>query len=123
MPRVKRAIHAKKKRRKMIGAASGYFGGRKNRLKEARLTLLKAMTYATRDRKARKRDFRRLWITRINAAARINGLTYGQLIHGLTEAGVGLDRKILSDLAVSDAAAFAAVARMATEKLAPAKSA
>src|SRR5512137_792874 len=118
MPRVKRAVHAAKKRRKIIEAASGYFGGRKNHVREARLTLLKAMTYATRDRRVRKRDFRRLWVTRINAAARLNGLSYNQLIHGLSQAGVGLDRKILSELAVNDAAAFAAVAKLAQEKLA-----
>jgi large subunit ribosomal protein L20 len=118
MPRVKRAVHAAKKRRKIIEAASGYFGGRKNHVREARLTLMKAMTYATRDRRVKKRDFRRLWVVRINAAARLNGLSYNQLIHGLSEAGVELDRKILSELAVNDAAAFTHIAKLASEKLA-----
>ncbi len=118
MPRVKRAVHARKRKKKLFAMASGYFGGRKNRLKEARWSVLKAMQYMFRDRRRRKRDFRRLWITRINAAARLNGMNYNTFIRGLKDAGVGLDRKILAELAVNDAATFAQLAKMAGTKAA-----
>ena len=114
MPRVKRAVHARKKRKKIFSQASGYQGGRKNLVSQARLTVEKALTYAYRDRRNRKRDFRRLWIVRINAAARNHGLSYSQFINGLSRAGVTLDRKVLSDIAVYDDAAFAELARIAS---------
>ena len=113
MPRVKRAVHARKKRNKILSMASGSFGGRKNLINEARMTVEKALSYAYRDRRTRKREFRRLWIVRINAAARIHGLSYGQFISGLSKAGVSLDRKVLSDIAVHDDAAFAELAKIA----------
>jgi len=113
MPRIKRAVHARKKRKKIFSQASGTFGGRKNLISEARVTVEKALSYAYRDRRTRKRDFRRLWIVRINAAARNHGLSYGQFMSGLSKAGVTLDRKVLSDIAVHDDAAFAELARIA----------
>jgi len=115
MPRVKRAVHARKKRKKLLSQASGYFGGRKNLVKQARTSVEKALSYAYRDRRVRKRDFRRLWIVRINAAARIHGLSYSQFINGLSRAGVVLDRKVLSDIAIHDDAAFAQLARIAVD--------
>jgi len=113
MPRVKRAVHARKKRNKILSQASGTFGGRKNLIHEARVTIEKALSYSYRDRRTRKRDFRRLWIVRINAAARNHGLSYGQFMSGLSRAGVTLDRKVLSDIAVHDDAAFAELVRLA----------
>jgi len=113
MPRVKRAVHARKKRKKILSMASGSFGGRKNLVNQARMTVEKGLSYAYRDRRNRKRDFRRLWIVRINAAARNHGLSYGQFISGLSRAGVTLDRKVLSDIAVHDDAAFAELVRIA----------
>jgi large subunit ribosomal protein L20 len=118
MPRVKRAVHARKKRKKILSQAAGSFGGRKNLIKQAQVTVDKALSYAYRDRRVRKRDFRRLWIVRINAAARIHGLSYSQFITGLSRAGVALDRKVLSDIAVHDDAAFAELARIAVGSLA-----
>lgn len=115
MPRVKRAVHARKKRKKLLSQASGYFGGRKNLVSQARTSVEKALSYAYRDRRNRKRDFRRLWIVRINAAARNHGLSYSQFINGLSRAGVVLDRKVLSDLAIHDDAAFAQLVRIAGE--------
>ena len=117
MPRVKRAVHARKKRKKILSLASGSFGGRKNLINQARVTVEKALSYAYRDRRTRKRDFRRLWIVRINAAARIHGLSYSQFISGLSRAGVSLDRKVLSDIAIHDDAAFAELARIASSSL------
>jgi len=113
MPRIKRAVHARKKRKKILSMASGSFGGRKNLINQARMTVEKGLSYAYRDRRNRKRDFRRLWIVRINAAARNHGLSYGQFISGLSRAGVTLDRKVLSDIAVHDDAAFAELVRIA----------
>ncbi|MBN2720024.1 MAG: 50S ribosomal protein L20 [Proteobacteria bacterium] len=113
MPRVKRAVHARKKRKKLLSMASGSFGGRKNLVNQARMTVEKGLSYAYRDRRNRKRDFRRLWIVRINAAARNHGLSYGQFISGLSRAGVTLDRKVLSDIAVHDDAAFAELVKIA----------
>ncbi|MFA4927334.1 MAG: 50S ribosomal protein L20 [Patulibacter sp.] len=118
MTRVKRSVHGKKKRRATLERTKGYVGRANNTYKEAKEAQLKAGVYAYRDRRNRKRDFRRLWITRINAAARINGLTYGNLIHGLSLAGLGVDRKILADLAVRDPEAFTAYASAAKDALA-----
>jgi large subunit ribosomal protein L20 len=115
--RVKRAVNAHKKRRTVLEAASGYRGQRSRLYRKAKEQLLHSSTYAYRDRKARKGDFRQLWITRINAAARANGMTYNRLIQGLRLAEVHVDRKILADLAVTDAAAFAALVQVARTAL------
>ena len=115
MTRVKRSIHARKKRRATLARAKGYRGDAHTSYKRAKEALLRADSYAYRDRRNRKRDFRRLWITRINAAARREGMTYSQLMHGLHTAGVELDRKLLADLAVRDADAFRRFAQRARE--------
>jgi large subunit ribosomal protein L20 len=115
MARVKRAVNAHKKRRTVLEGASGYRGQRSRLYRKAKEQMLHSMQYAYRDRKDRKGDFRRLWITRINAGARANGLTYNRLVQGLRLAGVEVDRKILADLAVRDAAAFTALAVTARE--------
>jgi large subunit ribosomal protein L20 len=115
MTRVKRSIHARKKRRATLARAKGYRGDAHSSYKRAKEALLHADSYAYRDRRNRKRDFRRLWITRINAAARQEGMTYSQLIHGLQTAGVELDRKLLADLAVRDTDAFRRFAQRARE--------
>jgi large subunit ribosomal protein L20 len=120
MPRVKRSVHARKKRRKVLDQAKGYYGLKKSHYRYAKEQVDKSLVYAYRDRKNRKRTFRSLWIVRINAAARANGLSYNQLMHGLGKAGVELDRKSLADLAVSDPAAFTAVAERAKAALADA---
>src|SRR5438552_19213659 len=106
MARVKRAVHGQKKRRESLEAAKGYYGARRKRLRVAKEQLMHSGAYAYRDRRDRKGQFRRLWITRIGAAARAEGITYSQFIHGLSQAGVGLDRKILADIAVRDPAVF-----------------
>jgi len=113
LPRVKRSVHARKKRRKVLGQAKGYWGLKKSSYKYAKEQVEHSLVYAYRDRKNKKRTFRQLWIVRINAAARANGLSYNQFISGLHKAGIELDRKVLADLAVSDPAAFAAVAERA----------
>lgn len=110
MPRVKRAVHSHKKRRKVLKAAKGYRGGHGRLLRSAKEAVARALRYAYRDRRTRKREFRALWITRVNAAARENGLSYSQLVFGLKRAGVEVDRKILADMAVHDAEAFRALA-------------
>ena len=107
MARVKRAVNAQKKRRTTLEAASGYRGQRSRLYRKAKEQILHSATYSYRDRKARKGDFRKLWITRINAAARQNDMTYNRFMQGLKAAGVEVDRKILADLAVNDAPAFA----------------
>ncbi len=107
MARVKRAVNAHKKRRSTLELASGYRGQRSRLYRKAKEQMLHSLNYAYRDRRARKGDFRKLWITRINAAARANGMTYNRFIQGLKVAGVEVDRKILSELATSDPAAFA----------------
>jgi large subunit ribosomal protein L20 len=117
MPRVKRSVHARKKRRKVLGEAKGYWGLKSKTYKRAKEQVERSLVYAYRDRKVRKRTFRRLWITRINAAARANGLSYNQFMAGCRRAGVGLDRKVLADLAVSDPAAFAQIAETAKAAL------
>ena len=113
MPRVKRGSKARQRRKKVLKAAKGYRGGQSRLFKTASISVNRARMYAYRDRRARKRDFRRLWIIRINAAARENGLSYSQLMGGLHKAGIDLDRKILAEMAVNDPAAFAQVADMA----------
>ncbi len=113
MARVKRAVNAQKKRRTTLELASGYRGQRSRLYRKAKEQMLHSLNYAYRDRRARKGDFRQLWITRINAAARQNGLTYNRFIQGLKNAGVEVDRKILAELAVNDAAAFAALVEVA----------
>src|SRR5690606_23417757 len=109
MARVKRGFKARRRRNRVLKQTEGFSGVRKNRFKQAREVLHKAWVYAYIGRRLRKRDFRRLWITRINAAARANGVSYSRLMGALRTAGVALDRKILSDLAVHDPAAFSAV--------------
>jgi large subunit ribosomal protein L20 len=115
MTRVKRSVHARKKRRAVLERAKGYRGQRKSSYKLAKETLLKADTYAYRDRRNKKRDFRRLWITRINAAARLNGMSYGTFMHGMKLAGLELDRKVLADIAVRDPETFSRFADAARE--------
>jgi len=116
--RVKRAINAHKKRRSVLDAASGYRGQRSRLYRKAKEQLLHSATYSYRDRKARKGDFRQLWITRINAAARANDITYNRFIQGLRLAGISVDRKMLADLAVTDEAAFTALAKIAKDAVA-----
>ncbi len=106
MTRVKRSVHARKKRRATLERAKGFRGEANSNYKRAKEAVMKAEAYQYRDRRNRKRDFRRLWITRINAAARQNGMTYGTFIHGLQVAGVELDRKVLADIAVRDPETF-----------------
>jgi large subunit ribosomal protein L20 len=115
--RVKRAVNAQKKRRTTLEAASGYRGQRSRLYRKAKEQLLHSSNYAFRDRRARKGDFRQLWITRINAAARANGMTYNRFVQGLRLAGLEVDRKVLADLAVTDPTAFAALVRTAQAAL------
>ena len=117
MARVKRAVNAQKKRRVVLERASGYRGQRSRLYRKAKEQMLHSMTYAYRDRRARKGDFRQLWIQRINAAARLNGMTYNRFIQGLKIAGVEVDRKVLADLAVNDEAAFAKLVEVARAAL------
>ncbi len=113
MARVKRSLNAKKKRRVVLERAKGYRGQRSRLYRKAKEQVLHSMTYAYRDRKDRKGNFRRLWIQRINAAARANGMTYNRFVQGLKAAGVEVDRRVLADLAVSDETAFAALVEVA----------
>jgi large subunit ribosomal protein L20 len=117
MARVKRSVNAKKKRRVVLERASGYRGQRSRLYRKAKEQMLHSMTYSYAGRKDRKGNFRRLWIQRINAAARANGVTYNRFIQGLKAAGVEVDRKVLADLAVTDEAAFAALVKVAREAL------
>jgi large subunit ribosomal protein L20 len=107
MPRVKRAVTAKKKRRTVLERAHGYYGAKSRSYRVAKEQVQHSLQYAYRDRRVRKREFRKLWIARINAAARLNGLSYSVFINGLKKAGIELDRKVLSDMAVTDPAGFA----------------
>jgi large subunit ribosomal protein L20 len=116
--RVKRSVHARKKRRKVLEEAKGYFGLKKSNYTYAKEQVERSLAYAYRDRKVRKREFRKLWIMRINAGARANGLSYNQFIAGCRKAEIALDRKVLADLAVSDPEAFAAIAEQAKSALA-----
>jgi large subunit ribosomal protein L20 len=109
MPRVKRSLTAKKKRRKIFKLAKGYFGARRRLLKTATMAVDRGLKYAYRDRRVRKRAFRKLWIARINAAARMNGISYSRLIDGMKKAHIDLDRKVLSDLAIYDPQGFTKV--------------
>ncbi len=113
MARVKRAVNAHKKRRVVLERASGYRGQRSRLYRKAKEQMLHSMTYAYRDRKKRKGDFRQLWIQRINAAARQNGMTYNRFIQGIKAAGIEIDRKVLADMAVNDPAAFATLVELA----------
>jgi large subunit ribosomal protein L20 len=117
MPRVKRSAHARKKRRKVLEQAKGYWGLKKSSYRYAKEQVEHSLAYAYRDRKNKKRTFRRLWIMRINAGARANGLSYNQLIAGLKAANVDLDRKVLAELAVNDPQAFGAIAEQAKSAL------
>ena len=115
MTRVKRSVHARKKRRSTLELTKGFRGEARSNYKRAKEALMKADSYAYRDRRNRKRDFRRLWITRINAAARENGMSYSQFIHGIAQAGIELDRKVLADIAVRDPETFRRFADAARE--------
>ena len=117
MPRVKRGTLVKKRHKKILEAASGYFGGKKSLFKTANEQFMKSGNYAYRDRRNKKRDFRRLWITRISAACRENGYTYNRFIEGLGKAGIEIDRKVLSELAISDPGAFKQLAAQAASAL------
>src|SRR5205085_5836275 len=118
MTRVKRSVHARKKRRSTLERTKGFRGEANSNYKRAKEALMKAEAYQYRDRRNRKRDFRRLWVTRINAAARQEGMSYSQFMHGLQQAGVELDRKMLADIAVRDADTFRRFADRAREALA-----
>ena len=115
MSRVKRSVHAKKKRRKVLKEAKGYYGRKHSSYRFAKEQVQRSGMYAYRDRRNRKREFRRLWITRINAAARLEGMSYSELIHGLGEAGVEVNRKMLADIAVNDRDAFRRFVELARE--------
>ena len=115
--RVKRGFKAKRRRKKILKLAKGHRGGRSKLFRTAADAVDKALMYAYRDRKARKRDFRKLWIARINAAARMNNLSYSKFIHGLKLADINLDRKVLAELAISDPSGFAQIANLASEQL------
>ena len=117
MPRVKHSVATKKRKKKVLKQTKGYWGARSRLFRTAQEALNRAQVYAYRDRRNRKRDFRRLWISRINAAARLNGLSYSQLIHGLNQAGVEVNRKLLADIAVRDPQAFTAVTEQAKAHL------
>ena len=117
MARVKRGVTAHAKHKKVLKKAKGYYGRRKNTIRVAKQAVEKAMQYAYRDRKRKKRTFRALWIQRINAAVREHGLTYGRFIDGLGKAGIEIDRKVLADLAVKDAVGFKALCDQAAAKL------
>ena len=113
MPRVKRAVNAHKKRRVILARAKGYYGAKSRSYTAAKEQVQHSLQYQYRDRRNKKREVRRLWITRINAAARINGMSYSKFICGLKKAGVDLNRKVLADIAVNDAAAFAKLVEIA----------
>ena len=117
MARVKRAVHSKKHRRAVLEQAQGYYGNKSRSYRAAHEQVMHSLQYAFRDRRARKGDFRKLWIQRINAAARTNGMSYSRLIAGLRVAGVEVDRKILADLAVRDEAAFSSLVGVAKDAL------
>ena len=118
MARIKRGVTAVKKRRKIFKLSKGYFGAKSKQYRAANEAVMKSLKYAYIGRRLKKRDFRKLWIARINAAARINGISYSRMIDGLKKAGVAVDRKVLADLAVNDAAAFAELANVAKDAIA-----
>jgi large subunit ribosomal protein L20 len=117
MPRIKRAVHAKKKRRQIMKLSKGYRGARGRLYRSAREAVEKALCYAYRDRRTKKRLFRRLWITRINAAARLNNISYSQLMKGIKQAEIEIDRKMLSEIAIADPQGFSKIAAIAKESL------
>jgi large subunit ribosomal protein L20 len=117
MPRVKSGVQAHARHKKVVKAAAGYRGRRKSCFRTATQAVDKARQYAYRDRRVKKRDFRALWIARINAAARMHGLSYSRFMHGLSEAGIDLDRKVLSDIAIHDAEGFAKLAETARAQI------
>ena len=117
MPRVKSGVTAHKRHKKILKLAKGYRGARSKQFKKANETVMKAGFYAHRDRRVKKREIRSLWITRINAAARINGISYSKLIYGLNKAGVAVDRKIMADLAVNDPNAFTKLVEIAKQNI------
>ena len=118
MPRVKRAINAHKKRRTVLGRAKGYYGAKSRTYTKAKEQVQHSLQYQYRDRRNKKREIRKLWITRINAATRMNGMSYSVFMNGLKKAGVELDRKVLADMAISDPAAFAQLVEIAKKALA-----
>ena len=118
MARVKRSVNARKKRKTVLKQARGYYGAKSRSYRAAKEQVQHSLQYAYRDRRNKKRMIRRLWITRINAAARINGLSYSKFMHGLKLAGIELDRKVLSNMAIEDAAGFAALAEVAKKAIA-----
>ncbi|ABY45563.1 50S ribosomal protein L20 [Bacillus mycoides] len=117
MPRVKGGTVTRQRRKKVIKLAKGYYGSKSTLFKVANQQVMKSLMYAFRDRRQKKRDFRKLWITRINAAARMNGLSYSRLMHGLKNAGIEVNRKMLADLAVHDEKAFAELATVAKNNI------
>ncbi|GAB6934021.1 50S ribosomal protein L20 [Calditerricola satsumensis] len=117
MPRVKGGPYTRRRRKKILKMAKGYFGSKHALYRTAKQQVMKSLMYAYRDRRQRKRDFRKLWIARINAAARMNGLSYSKFMHGLKAAGVAINRKMLAELAVNDQKAFAELANLAKQKL------
>ena len=117
MARIKRSIHARKKRRTVLSRAKGYYGAKSRSYRAAKEQVQHSLQYQYRDRRNKKREVRRLWITRINAAARINGLSYSVFMNGLKKAGVELDRKVLSDMAINDPEAFASLVEVAKKAL------
>ena len=116
MPRVKKGVTARARHKKILKLAKGYWGGKSKRFRVANEQVLKSYYYAFRDRRRKKRDFRRLWITRINAAARINGMSYSRLMNGLKKAGVVVNRKMLADLAVREPASFGQLVQVAKQQ-------
>lgn len=117
MPRVKRAVNAHKKRRTVLNRAKGYYGAKSRSYRAAKEQVQHSLQYMYRDRRNKKREIRRLWITRINAAARLNGMSYSVLMNGLKKAGVQLDRKVLSDMAINDPEAFSSIVEVAKKAL------
>ncbi len=117
MARIKRGVTARKRHKKILKLAKGYFGSKSKLFRPANEQVLKSLSYAYRDRKAKKRDFRKLWIARINAAARTNGMSYSRLINGLKQAGVEVNRKMLSELAINDEKAFSQLVEVAKQKI------
>jgi large subunit ribosomal protein L20 len=117
MPRTKHGVPSKSRKKKILKRAKGYFGSRHRLYRTAREAVNRALVYAYRDRRARKRDFRKLWITRINAAARLNGMSYSRLMDGLKKSNIEINRKVLAELAINDAPGFAKLAEIAKESL------
>jgi large subunit ribosomal protein L20 len=117
MPRIKGGVTSHKRHKKILKLAKGYFGSKSKLFRPANEQVMKSLSYAYRDRKAKKRDFRRLWITRINAAARINGISYSRLMNGLKQAGVEINRKMMADMAVADEKAFGKLVEVAKQKI------